>query len=648
MSFNTNTNKQSVFNFNYFDMGNSSPEKVANLVRLLSSQPVVEQESTNIQIKVEPKVDIESKADTLVDDVKIIEIPKPYIEVIKIEPNDNDEKYNEQIEEEIELELLTPLELTPTKNYGQIIEIKQKHSVSVRNGNGEQMNEQKPVKIYKNWEEITGDEEVTPYLGTESSSLMGTGFEGGLGYSFINETDNEVKLTDEFKVPKLNELDKKYHFLKETGNLGIFNSRESEFLKQLVDVESKLKNDDKSSDCLWSATILDLIHDIKEKMGYNQQAVEKVRELVTEMKANNPKFDNNKLLSDNNLNAYMNKYLARETKLNEGQEKSTPIHNITNSSYGENLKQNITISSYGANLKQNITNSSYGENLKQLESILPMLMKKKNSSQITEESAINTAIILDGITETTETTETTEEPGPEDYYSESVHYGLNIKYYNKKELEAFDKCLDELNAMENGDEMMIDEDIVNSEARFVVKKKNAIFLSDYRKDGLDIKKRHEENIKIDDFKHLFTDKVLKNYLGSTYRDAELKKLREIIGRAVYMLGMTNICEIKINETWGNGWKSTLIFELLTKKMEKFQAKISCFNLDIFTPNVFSDELYEIVQNTKTKGYPNTFNSEDRYRIGTVLKELVCQGINIYAKRVCRGERYLGSYLYKVE
>jgi len=200
MSFNTNTNKQSVFNFNYFDMGNSSPEKVANLVRLLSSQPVVEQESTNIQIKVEPKVDIESKADTLVDDVKIIEIPKPYIEVIKIEPNDNDEKYNEQIEEEIELELLTPLELTPTKNYGQIIEIKQKHSVSVRNGNGEQMNEQKPVKIYKNWEEITGDEEVTPYLGTESSSLMGTGFEGGLGYSFINETDNEVKLTDEFKV----------------------------------------------------------------------------------------------------------------------------------------------------------------------------------------------------------------------------------------------------------------------------------------------------------------------------------------------------------------------------------------------------------------------------------------------------------------
>jgi len=177
------------------------------------------------------------------------------------------------------------------------------------------------------------------------------------------------------------------------------------------------------------------------------------------------------------------------------------------------------------------------------------MKKKKLQSQITEESAINTAIILDGITETTETTETTEEPGPEDYYSESVHYGLNIKYYNKKELEAFDKCLDELNAMENGDEMMIDEDIVNSEARFVVKK-NAIFLSDYRKDGLDIKKRHEENIKIDDFKHLFTDKVLKNYLGSTYRDAELKKLREIIGRAVYMLGMTNICEIKINETWG--------------------------------------------------------------------------------------------------
>jgi len=83
---------------------------------------------------------------------------------------------------------------------------------------------------------------------------------------------------------------------------------------------------------------------------------------------------------------------------------------------------------------------------------------------------------------------------------------------------------------------------------------------------------------------------------------------------------------------GNGWKSTLIFELLTKNGKISGKKYLVSIWIFFTPNVFSDELYEIVQNTKTKGYPNTFNSEDRYRIGTVLKELVCQGINIYAKK----------------
>lgn len=609
MSFNTNTNQHSVVNFNYFDMGNSSPEKVAKLVKLLSSQPVSEQEPVKTQIKDEPKIKVEPKvepeleSDSEDSDIQIVEIPKPEIEVIEV--SDKEEEKSK-------------VDTMKKHNDGQLIEIKPK--LSIRNGNCEQINIQKPIKLRQNWKNITGDEEILPYLGNDMSDLGGTGYGGQLGYAFIDNNENDVKLTDQFrKIPKFSDIDEKYHFMRESGQLGIFTSSESEFLKKLVDIEGKLNTIDDVKAKPWGGDIIDLIVRIKDKMGYNKEAVEKVREFINEMKKDNLNFNNNEPFSEKNLNTYMKKYLNN----NKEEIKSHPL--IVNFIRDKNdvpvpEKEYLNKQSTPINSLSDVSDDEIQETNTMLNKLIEDTIKTDDKEEVEEVEDVGV--------------------NAKDFYSNSVKYGLNIKYYTDNEMKILEKAVEEIKGMENKDEMMVDEDITNGKVNFIVKKKNAQFISDYRKGGFNIKQRHEKNINMDEFKYLFTDIVLTNYLGSSYDDMELKKLKEIIGRAIYIIGMNNISDIKINEFVIGGWKSANFELISTKEGNNFTENIRKYDIYKFTPNVFTDDVYESIKN-------NIANREEIYRIESVLEELLNKGSGIYDNRICKGEKYLGDYLYDI-
>ena len=650
MSFNTNTNQHSVVNFNYFDMGDSSPEKVAKLVKLLSSQPVSEQEPVKTQIKDEPKIKVEPKVepeqefDSKDSDIQIVEIPKSEIEVIEVSDSDKEEEKHK-------------VDTMKKHDDGQLIEIKPK--LSLRNGNCEQMNIQEPIKLRQNWKNITGDEEILPYLGNDMSDLGGTGYGGQLGYAFIDNNEDDVKLTDQFrKIPKFSDIDEKYHFMRETGQLGIFTSSESEFLKKLVDIEGKLNTIDDVKAKPWGGDIIDLIVKIKDKMGYNKEAVEKVREFINEMKKDNLNFNNNEPFSEKNLNTYMKKYLNNETGY-----VSSPVKDVlkkvdlysVKTPPSNNNKEEIKSHPLIVNFIRDKNDVPVPEKEYLNKQSTPInSLSDVSDDEIQETNTMLNKLIEDAIkTDDKDDKEEVEEVEVEDvwvnvkdFYSDSVKYGLNIKYYTAQEMKILDKCVDEIKAMESNSNMMIDEDIVNGEVSFNIKKKNAKILSVYRKDSFDILERIKKNVSLSNFTHLFNDEVSVKYFDNKYNNEDLNKLKGQIYKAIYMLGMNNIHKIKIGESATGGWKSTTIFEIKTIEGERFSKYIGDFNLDDFTCNLFSNEVYEIIQSNKYDRLNAANNSEDRYRIGVVLKGFINSN-QIYSKKICIDCEYFGSNLYKI-